>query len=127
MRVRYGIEILASNDDDEKEICFSRTDPTDIETIVTDYDFSMQGTVELPAETEDQEIPLGNITKINCLYLETDQEIKVRFDDIEDAYITVAEDGRIFMQGEWTEITLSNPASDAFAATVTYFIAGTAD
>jgi len=124
VRVRSQVVVVASLDDDEKQVHFERQDKSLTSTVV-DYDVEESGQLALAASEADFPLPLGKVATGSVIYLESDQELEVKFDgEVAGHKVkpTTAVKGKLYLNGEFSAVTLSNNA--AVEANVSFFVAG---
>ncbi len=84
MRLRYQVALLASLDDDEKNVQFERLDTTLTTTILTAAAAAIgveeSGHAALAASEADYPLPLGKVATGAILFIESDQNLTVKLD-----------------------------------------------
>jgi hypothetical protein len=125
-RVKHSIAILASLDTDEKLIGFERSEKTTIQTIRADTAVGKSDTRVIPKNTVDATLELGGVTTAAVLYLETDQEVTLKFNAGSQVFKLTPTSGakaKLFWEGEFTSLKVSN-SSTTVDAILTYLVAG---
>lgn len=125
-RVKHSIAILASLDSDEKKVGFERSAESTIQTIRSDLEVGKADTRVIAAAAADDPLELGGVTTAKLLYIETDQLLHLKFNggsEVLKLDPSTAGIGKLFWEGEFTSLTVSNPSSDN-EAIVTYLVAG---
>lgn len=125
-QVRHQIVVVASEDEDEKRIGFRRSDKTVTEVTRTDVTEAHAETREVVASASDEALAFGGVGTGKILYMETDQALTMVLNGGSEIFKlepTTGTRAKLFWEGEFTAITVSNPSSDT-AATLTYFISG---
>jgi len=124
VRVRNQIVVVASLDDDEKQVHFERSDKS-LTSVVNSYDVEESGQLILTAGESNFALPFGKVTTGALLYIESDQELVIKVNaevvghKIKPATTTKA---KLFWHGEFTSISISN--SGAVEANVSFLLAG---
>lgn len=125
-RVRHQIVVIASEDEDEKRIGFQRSDKTVTEVTRLDVEEAHAETREIIASAVDEALAFGGVGPAKILYMETDQALTLVLNGGSEVFNLEPTSGsraKLFWEGEFTAITVSNPSATT-SATLTYFVAG---
>lgn len=124
--VRHKLFILTSLDSDEKQIGFERSSDTVIQTTRQDCTEGKAETRTVAASATDESLAFGGIATAKVLYIETDQELTLKFNGGAESIAlkpTSGSNAKFFCEGEFTGVTVTNPSASN-DATVTFMIAG---
>lgn len=125
-RVKHSISLLASLDEDEKQIGFERSAQTAIQTIRTDLEVGKSDTRVIPKSTTDDTLELGGVGTAAILYMETDQELTIKINGGTESFKLTPTSGanaKLLWEGEFTSLSVSNASADNDAI-LTYLVAG---
>ncbi len=81
MRLKTTLKVLASDDTEEKDVQFSRTDDS-LTGVISTHDLEQSGKFELAASESGYTLPMGKVLTGEFLYIELDAagEVDVKFE-----------------------------------------------
>lgn len=126
MRVRSQLIVVASLDANERDVGFERQNETQT-SLIEEFEVESSGTLVLSAAEADYALPMAKVALGKLLYLETDQELTVKFDGEAAGHKigapTTGTKAKLYMRTEFASTPLlTNNAS--VEAVVSFFIAG---
>ena len=123
MRVRNTVQVQISLDADGKRKLFS--DDPQLSQTVTDQFATQANSVLSIAPSNTENLSLGDVELVRGLYLEVDQEAKVRLNGSSDfIQMRMAPDGvkaRLFVEAEITAVTVENTATEVLSGVYVIF------
>jgi hypothetical protein len=122
----HQIQINASLDEEKKLVSFLRA--ADLVTKVnrTDLTEEHQETRTIGTSVTDEALTFGGVATAKVIYMETDQALTLKINGAAVAMALTPTSGakaKLFWEGSFTAITVTNPSSTD-AANLTYYIAG---
>lgn len=124
--LRSRVVVLAAMDADEKDVQFKREDET-LTTINHQFEAEESGHTVLAASELAFDLPMGKVATAALLYIESDQELNLRFDGgVENIPIKptgAGVRGKLLLMTEFTTAPQIDNAAAA-VANVTFLIAG---